>query len=125
LSHAEGEWAGTVSRAGHPCPLLRQPNGTLQNVGKPGALLGVVDSPHLYDVQFRLLPGDMLVLYTDGITEARRGKAFYGDERLAALVARSFPSAEALTSAILSEVLEFQTGRPRDDIVVVAIRVPV
>jgi sigma-B regulation protein RsbU (phosphoserine phosphatase) len=125
LSHAEGEWAGTVSRAGHPCPLLRQSNGTLQNVGKPGALLGVVDSPHLYDVQFRLRPGDMLVLYTDGITEARRGKAFYGDERLAALVARSFPSAEALTSAILGEVLEFQTGRPRDDIVVVTIRVPV
>jgi sigma-B regulation protein RsbU (phosphoserine phosphatase) len=125
LKRAEGEWAGTVSCAGHPRPLLRQSNGTLSSVGKPGALLGIVNSPHLHDVQFRLRPGDTLVLYTDGITEARSGKAFYGDERLAALVVRSFPSAEALTSAILGEVLEFQTGRPRDDIVVVAIRVPV
>jgi sigma-B regulation protein RsbU (phosphoserine phosphatase) len=65
------------------------------------------------------------VLYTDGVTEARSGKVFYGEERLAAAVACSFDSAEALTSAILSEVLEFQTGRPRDDIVVVSIRVRV
>jgi len=125
LRHAEGKWAGTVSCAGHPRPLLRQSDGTLRTVGKPGALLGVVDSPHLHDVQFRLLPGDMLVLYTDGITEARSGKVFYGDEKLAALVARSFDSADALTSAILCEVLEYQAGRPHDDIVVVAIRVPV
>ncbi|HXT45085.1 MAG TPA: SpoIIE family protein phosphatase [Pseudonocardiaceae bacterium] len=125
LRHAEGEWAGTVSCAGHPRPLLRQSNGTLHTVGKPGALLGVVDSPHLHDVQFRLLPGDMLVLYTDGITEARSGKVFYGDDKLAAAVARAPDSADALTSAILSEVLEFQTGRARDDIVVVVIRVPV
>jgi sigma-B regulation protein RsbU (phosphoserine phosphatase) len=77
-----------------------------------------------YDVQLRLLPGDTLVLYTDGVTEARCGKAFYGEERLAATVARRFDSAQALTSAILTEVLDFQTGQPRDDIVIVAIRVP-
>ena len=76
-------------------------------------------------MQFHLLPGDTLVLYTDGITEARSGKAFYGEERLTTAVARSFDSAKALTSVILNDVLEFQTGRPRDDIVIVAIHVPV
>jgi phosphoserine phosphatase RsbU/P len=125
LRHAGGEWTGTISCAGHPLPLLRQPNGILHTAGEPGLLLGIQEAPYLHDVQLRLLPGDTLVLYTDGITEARRGKAFYGEERLADAVARCFDSVEALTSTILSEVLEFQTDRPRDDIVVVAIRVPV
>jgi sigma-B regulation protein RsbU (phosphoserine phosphatase) len=124
LRRADGEWAGTVSCGGHPFPLLRPSTGTLRAIGEPGTLLGVIDSPHLSDVQVRLLPGDTLVLYTDGITEARSGKAFYGEERLAAAVARSFDSAQALTSTILNEVLEFQTSRPRDDIVIVTIHVP-
>jgi sigma-B regulation protein RsbU (phosphoserine phosphatase) len=124
LRQADGKWTGTVSCAGHPLPLLRQSNGTLRAVGKPGALLGVIDAPHLHDVHISLLPGDTLLLYTDGVTEARSGKDFYGEERLAATAARCFDSAEALTSAVLSEVLEFQAGRPRDDIAVVVIRVP-
>jgi sigma-B regulation protein RsbU (phosphoserine phosphatase) len=124
LRRADGEWAGTVSCGGHPFPLLRPSTGTLRAIGEPGTLLGVIDSPHLSDVQVRLLPGETLVLYTDGIIEARSGKAFYGEERLAAAVARSFDSAQALTSTILNEVLEFQTSRPRDDIVIVTIHVP-
>ncbi|MFZ0875690.1 MAG: PP2C family protein-serine/threonine phosphatase, partial [Pseudonocardiaceae bacterium] len=125
LRQADGEWTGTVSCAGHPLPLLRQSNGTLRAVGKPGALLGVIDAPHLHDVHISLPPGDTLLLYTDGVTEGRSGKDFYGEARLAAAAACSFDSAEALTSAVLSEVLEFQAGRPRDDIAIVAIRVPV
>jgi sigma-B regulation protein RsbU (phosphoserine phosphatase) len=125
LRRARGEWTGTVSCAGHPLPLLRQSNGALRAVGKPGALLGVVDAPHLHDAQISLLPGDTLLLYTDGVTEGRSGKNFYGEERLAAAAARSLDSAEALTSAILNEVLEFQAGKLRDDIAVVVIRAPV
>jgi phosphoserine phosphatase RsbU/P len=124
LRQANGEWVGTISCGGHPLPLLRQSSGTLHTVGRRGSLLGLVPVARLHDVQFRLLPGDMLVLYTDGITEARREKLFYGEERLAAAVARCFASAQALTSAILSEVLEFQIGQSRDDIVIVTIRVP-
>jgi sigma-B regulation protein RsbU (phosphoserine phosphatase) len=124
LRHAEREWAATISCGGHPLPLLRQSNGTLHTAGRRGSLLGIVPVTRAYDVQLRLLPGDTLVLYTDGVTEARCGKAFYGEERLAATVARRFDSAQALTSAILTEVLDFQTGQPRDDIVIVAIRVP-
>lgn len=125
LRQANGEWTGAVSCAGHPLPLLRQSDGTLRAVGKPGALLGVVDAPHLHDVHISLPPGDTLLLYTDGVTEGRSGKNFYGEARLAAAAACSVDSAEALTSAVLSEVLEFQAGRPRDDIAIVAIRVPV
>ena len=121
LRHTDGQWAGTLSCGGHPLPLLRQSNGTLRTVGKPGSLLGIADVPRLHDVQIYLRPGDTLVLYTDGITEARNGKDLYGEERLAVAVASSFNSAEALTSTVLGEVLEFQTGRPRDDIVIVTI----
>lgn len=124
LRQADGEWIGTVSCAGHPLPLFRQSDGTLRAVGQPGALLGVVDEAPLHDVQIKLLPGDTLLLYTDGITEARNGKEFYGEERLAVAATQSYGSAEALASAVVSEALEFQAGRPRDDIAVVAIRVP-
>ena len=125
LRQTDGGWTGAVSCAGHPLPLLRQANGTLHTVGKPGLVLGVIEAPRLHDVQIRLLPGDTLLLYTDGVTEARSGKDFYGEERLAVTAARSVDSAEGLTSAVLSEVLEFQADRPRDDIAVVTIRIPV
>ncbi|MDQ4102936.1 MAG: SpoIIE family protein phosphatase [Actinomycetota bacterium] len=125
LRQVDGEWGGAVSCAGHPLPLLRQSNGTLRAVGKRGPLLGVIDTPRLHDVQISLRPGDTVLLYTDGVTEARSGKDFYGEERLTVTAARSVDSAEALTSAVLSEVLEFQDGTPRDDIAVVTIRVPV
>lgn len=124
LKHAHTEWTGTLSCAGHPLPLLRQANGTLRAIGKPGALLGIVDNPPLHDVHINLLPGDTLVLYTDGVTEARSGKTFYGEGRITAAAARFFDSAQAATTTLLREVLEFQAGTPRDDIAIVTIRVP-
>jgi sigma-B regulation protein RsbU (phosphoserine phosphatase) len=124
LRQADGEWIGTVSCAGHPLPLFRQSDGTLCPVGQSGALLGVIDEVPLHDVRIELLPGDTLLFYTDGITEARNGKELYGEERLAVAATQSYDSAEALTSAVLSEALQFQDGRPRDDIAVVAVRVP-
>ncbi len=71
----------------------------------------------------RLAPGDLLVLFTDGVTEGRRGREFFGDERLATAV-RRHGSRRDLAALLLAEVLGFQEGSPRDDIAVVAVRVP-
>jgi sigma-B regulation protein RsbU (phosphoserine phosphatase) len=76
------------------------------------------------DIQIRLVPGDLLVLFTYGVTEGRRGKEFYGEERLAALVGRHTDSAAGVVEALLTEVMEFQSQLPRDDIALVAVRVP-
>ena len=57
---------------------------------EPGDLLGVLARPELHDSQRLLRPGDSLIMFSDGVTEARGGPArdLYGDERLRRLVAR-------------------------------------
>ncbi len=60
-----------VSCAGHPAPLLVRPDGPVEEVGPPGKVLGVFDDAELGDGSLRLMPGEALVLYTDGVTEAR------------------------------------------------------
>ena len=68
--------------------------------------------------------GDTLIAYTDGVSEARQATTWFGEARIATLLARNWTTAHDLTSHLLAEVLEFQGQEPRDDIAVVAIRVP-
>jgi sigma-B regulation protein RsbU (phosphoserine phosphatase) len=62
-----------LASAGHPMPLLRTVKGEVQEITHPtGRLLGYKgEELHLHDKRFALAPGDSLVFYTDGITEAR------------------------------------------------------
>jgi sigma-B regulation protein RsbU (phosphoserine phosphatase) len=122
LRRRDGGWSGLLSSAGHPLPLRRSVDGRIECVGGQGMLLGVLPEAQLQDVPFALAPGESLVLYTDGLPEGRRGDEFYGDERMHAVVGRPHPSAGALAAALLADVLEFQQGRPRDDLAVVVLR---
>ena len=79
-----------ISSAGHPLALVRSAHGDVHEFGRPGTLLGVLPDPELHDSQRILRTGDSLILFSDGVTEARRGtdRELYGDERLRELVAR-------------------------------------
>jgi sigma-B regulation protein RsbU (phosphoserine phosphatase) len=125
LRCVDGEWRATIACGGHPLPILMRAGAPPQLVGEPGTLLGVIDEPVLTDVEVPLGVGDALLLYTDGVTEGRRGDDFYGETRLASALARSTGSADSLVDGLLTDVLEFQGGHPRDDIAVVALQVPV
>jgi sigma-B regulation protein RsbU (phosphoserine phosphatase) len=71
-----------------------------------------------------LQPGDTLVFYTDGVTEAGAPDKLFGEERLARLVSASLGLDPAgLVNRIQRAVMEFQGGKARDDIAVVALRV--
>jgi phosphoserine phosphatase RsbU/P len=124
LRRVDGSWEALVASAGHPLPLLLRPGADPAVAGGPGSLLGVVDDPAFAESTVQLHPGDALLLYTDGVTEGRRDGEFYGDERIARAMRDRPATATALAHAVLTDVLDFQGGYPRDDIAIVAVRVP-
>jgi phosphoserine phosphatase RsbU/P len=115
------------ARAGHDLPLIlnarREPIKLVAGVGQ---LLGLLDDP-LIDEQTFTLPADsLIVMYTDGVTEAMdAGHEFFGEERLrAVLYAGRNPTAQAACEAVLAEVRAFSDYTPqRDDITVLALHV--
>jgi sigma-B regulation protein RsbU (phosphoserine phosphatase) len=124
LRRTDGRWTATLSCGGHPLPLLSRAGSRPALVGSPGTLLGVLADPDLHDNRVELTPGDVIVLYTDGVTEGRRTDVFFDDDGLSRSVSRNAGSARSVADGILGDVLNFQDGVPRDDIAIVAFRVP-
>jgi PAS domain S-box-containing protein len=120
----DGARAG-ISTGGHPLPLLLRPDGSVEAVGAPGTLLGIVGDPDLEDRAVTLEPGDALVFYTDGVIESRTNSSGVLDERrLTELVATcAGGSADAIAAKIEEAAVLSQDGRPRDDIAVLVLRV--
>lgn len=117
-----------VACAGHPRPLVVRADGAVEVVDAAGTLLGILPDPELHQAQVSLGPGDSLVLYTDGVTEARRGAELLGEQGLVDAVRRAsgLTSARAVTAAVTDAVDEFRDATaPGDDVAVVTIRVPV
>jgi serine phosphatase RsbU (regulator of sigma subunit)/putative methionine-R-sulfoxide reductase with GAF domain len=114
-----------VASAGHPLPLLLHADGRLEPVGEPGTLLGVVPQIELHPALLRLEPGDTLVFYTDGVTEARTSSgAMFGMEGLrAALLACAGCDAAEVAERIESSLTDAHVDRPRDDIAIVVVQV--
>src|SRR4029079_6062106 len=82
--------------AGHPMPVLGRSDGRAEYVGRPGTLLGQTLATEFSDVPERLGPGELLVLYTDGVTERRTDDGgFFGEQRLLELVEGLDPQAGA------------------------------
>jgi serine phosphatase RsbU (regulator of sigma subunit) len=114
----------TCACGGHPLPLVRRADGRVETLGATGTLLGVVPEPALPDSQGELLPGDLLLLYTDGVIEVRRGrKEIFGAEDLVALLERHPDlGPQDLLDRIADEVLEVSGGVLRDDVALLALQ---
>ncbi len=125
LRQVDDTWQVSIASAGHPLPLLLEPGADVREVGRHGTLLGVLDDVVIHADEVILGPGSSIVLYTDGVTEGRRGNDLFGEERLAEAVRRHAGSAASLCEGIVGAVLEFQNGKLRDDIAVVVVHVPI
>ena len=78
----------TLSLGGHPPPLLRRyRDGSVHAVGRPGTALGLLPSVDVHEVVVEMEAGDVLLAYTDGVTEARVGEEQFGEKRLAEVLA--------------------------------------
>ncbi|HVM27483.1 MAG TPA: SpoIIE family protein phosphatase [Mycobacteriales bacterium] len=120
---ASGALDITYCSGGHPPPVLVPAGGAPRFVGRSGTVLGVVESPDLSDEQLQMAPGDLLVLYTDGVTERRNGRREFGDETLLRVLASTAPwSADAVAGRIQAEVRDFGPDAARDDLAVLVVR---
>ena len=114
----------TMSSAGHPLPLVLRATGQVEVLGETGTLLGVVRDPDLSEHTAVLAAGDTLVLYTDGITEARAPERFLEQPELAALLEKLGPLDPAqLARRIEDAALGHEQGSPRDDMAILVLRV--
>ena len=124
LRHVENGWHATLALGGHPRP-VHVSRGAATLVGTPGSLLGVLADAELSDLELSLAPGEALLVYTDGVPEGRANGTFYGTDRLLEVAALTASDADRLAGTVLADVLELQEGVARDDIAIVALRVPV
>jgi sigma-B regulation protein RsbU (phosphoserine phosphatase) len=115
----------TMATGGHPLPLCRRADGTIETLGRPGSFLGMEETASVTESTAILSPGDMVVLYTDGVTEAHEGDAFFEETGIAEVLAASAGlTAQAVADAVVAAALAFQHGPARDDIAVVVVRKP-
>lgn len=114
-----------ISCAGHPPPLVLRAGGDVESVEARGRVLGPFADLASVDRIVRLDPGDSLLLYTDGVTDARSADGFFGEERLRdTLISCAGSGADDIVEAIDRSLNEFHGGKPRDDIAFVVLRVP-
>ena len=114
----------TATSGGHPPPLILRRDGRVEEACKPGLIVGAFDEWGGSTTRNKLVPGDALILYSDGVTDARRGDDFFGEERLLDHLAscRGF-SAEEISQSLAAQALEHQDGEPSDDIAILVTRV--
>jgi len=115
------------STAGHnPALLLRASNGEIEWLKTRGVGLGLQRASSYQQAELTLEPGDRLVLYTDGVTEARnpQGEEF-GTDRLAETLRSCIAlNASAILDQVMAAVTGFAAEAPQfDDITVIVVRV--
>lgn len=106
--------------AGHPLPLLLR-DGEVTEVGRPGPLLGAFATSEWQPVSHEMGPGDQLVVFTDGVIEARGATERFGEKRLRAELAGADRPLTAI-GRVTAALEAFLGSKPEDDVALVAVR---
>jgi hypothetical protein len=108
---------------GHPLPFVVRHHGAVEPIGRLGTLLGSDVEPQLTDVTIELAAGDVVVLYTDGVTEVRRRRQEVFGHRELTEVLRACVGLDpdAIAERVEQAVLAAAAGKPRDDIAILAL----
>ncbi|MCX6287616.1 MAG: SpoIIE family protein phosphatase [Bacteroidetes bacterium] len=123
LNTASGELE--YVNAGHNPPYIINPSGLRSVELTRGTVLGGIEHFNYKSLKLTLSPGDILYLYTDGVTEAfNRQEELYGDKRLEDVLNANLQSGhKEIVKTTLAGVAEFVSGKaPSDDITMMAIR---
>jgi serine phosphatase RsbU (regulator of sigma subunit) len=107
-----------VVNAGHPCPLIRRRDGRLEEIGKgeAGLPLAIMSGVPYETAKTTLEPGETVILYTDGVTDAMNaGNERFGEHRLQQALSGSAPGATAAGEAIVKAVQRHVAEHPQFD----------
>jgi serine phosphatase RsbU (regulator of sigma subunit) len=108
--------------AGHPSPRVVRPGLAPEGIDVAGLALGIESGQRYAPVHLRLEPGAVVVLYTDGLPEARRAGELYGEKRLNdVLLAHVDRSAQEIAEALVQDCRDF-AGELGDDLAVVVLK---
>ncbi|MGB5177142.1 MAG: PP2C family protein-serine/threonine phosphatase [Gammaproteobacteria bacterium] len=118
----------TYTNAGHNPPLLKRTGGPLATEfldASDGIPLGVDPAHTWVNVEIPMAAGDILVLYTDGVTEARASSGEqFGPERLKALIEATDPEPQTILTALKQALVQHRQGTvPKDDQTIVVIQI--
>jgi serine phosphatase RsbU (regulator of sigma subunit) len=112
-----------IGGAGHPAPVVVRQDGRVQMLAGGGMPLGIFPDSEASQEEVTLTQGDVLFLYTDGITEARNMELAYFADRLEdelSLLAGQSP--KDIVTAMQALVLEFSASELRDDMTMMVLR---
>jgi len=112
------------ANGGHPPPLLLRADGTIeQTVGGKGPLIGAFPDAGFATSAFTLARGDLLLMYTDGVTETLRNDVEVGERELRATLAASAGlRSDEVVAAVNRRAVEIRASNPRDDVALLAIK---
>jgi serine phosphatase RsbU (regulator of sigma subunit) len=113
----------SVAGAGHPEPRVVGADAVVMPLDTAGLVLGVEPGQSYEELHGELGPGDAVVLYTDGVLEARSERELYGHDRLDRVLSEraALPPAQ-LAQAVLDDCRAFARGELADDCAVVVVR---
>ncbi len=114
----------TYSNAGQLPPLVLSRDGSIRRLDKGGTVVGLMDGMHYEEDGFQMLSGDILVAYSDGVTEPENDFGDFGEERLMEVVARYRDEPLHVISAQVMQALDAWIGAEEqpDDITLVLAR---
>jgi serine phosphatase RsbU (regulator of sigma subunit) len=109
--------------AGHPRPRLVRPDGSVEGLDATGLALGIEPGQDYDELATVLEPGSLVVVYTDGVIEARRDGELYGADRLDAVLSehRSRP-ADEIARVVIEDCRSWAHGRLADDCALVVLK---
>jgi len=126
--HAElvpgpGGCAVRLANGGHPPPFVLRADGSVERLADAhGPLVGALPTAVFVEVELELAPGDLLLLYTDGVVEVPGEEADAGERRLVEALARTAgDTVDAAVASVEAAALARQAGEQRDDLALLAI----
>ncbi len=121
--HTAGGMQMRVGTAGHPDLIVRRVSGEVERLAGSGPMLGLMRSPEFKEARTILNVGDIVVAYTDGVTEARRGDEFFGEDGVVEFLRAWSGPVAGFAGALHHRADDFNVGVVRDDMATAVVQV--